>query len=92
MTRALISIFCLGFLVSCAEENQEGLISKTSTNTGLTCQNNDGELGTKAIYGIDNRLDWFESPGQTKDYWARATLALIPNYRINTKEGKSIIT
>lgn len=78
-------------LVSCTEQPEEGLITKTSSNTGLVCQKDDA-LTIKAIYGADNRLDWFESPGQTKDYWAKATLALIPTNALSSKDGRVLIS
>ena len=51
-------------------------MKRSATNSGLTCQNSDS-LQASAIYGIDNRLDWFEAPGLTTAYWAKATLALM---------------
>lgn len=75
------------FVTACNQPplDEEGFIVKQSTNTGLICQDDDPEdfavsgsdFEAKAIYGEDNRLDWYESPGRTKDYWARATLALM---------------
>ena len=53
---------------------------RSYSSTGLRCQNSDqpkGWLQAKAIYHGDDRLDWFESPGKTKDYWAKATVALM---------------
>ncbi len=73
------------------KQNVQGFITKTSTNTGLICQKDD-TFQAQAIYGEDNRLDWFESPGFTKDYWAKATLALIPFHALNQKEGQYSIT
>lgn len=77
-------LFCLCFvLFACSEERTEkGFIVGESLNTGLVCLATKAELSSRAIYGADNRLDWFESPGQTKDYWARATLALIPGHKL----------
>ena len=72
------------WLSACTDlPQEEGFFSKESTNTGLICQNDNPEdfekadFRLKAIYGEDNRLDWWESPGRTKDYWAQATLALM---------------
>lgn len=83
MTNRLFLLLLLTFTISCTQVQEDGFFTKESTNTGLTCQNTDGpatssSLTAKAIYGADNRLDWYNSPGLTKDYWARATLALIP--------------
>lgn len=72
-----LRLFLILLLVSaCSKKNSEGFVTKASTNTGLTCQTTD-EIGSRAIYGNDNRLDWFASPGLTKNYWAKATVALI---------------
>jgi len=51
-------------------------VKRSASNSGLTCQNSDS-LQASAIYGTDNRLDWFEAPGLTTAYWARAALALM---------------
>lgn len=73
----VLGVFILSILVgACSSDRQEGFASKTSTNVGLSCQKDD-TLTAKAIYGSDNRQDWFSAPGQTKDYWAKATLALM---------------
>lgn len=83
----LLSIISL----SCTNEQEEGFFSKESTNVGLTCsatESQNDEVKVKAIYGVDNRLDWFESPGETKNYWAKATVALIPSNHL-VKEGES---
>ena len=83
MTKRMFYLVLVLALCSCSEEKEEGFFSKESTNYGLICQNDDAkaaskaELTIKAIYGVDNRLDWFESPGKTKDYWAKATLAMM---------------
>lgn len=90
MIKALVGFSCILFLCSCTDKQTEGFASKTSTNTGLTCQNDDTFL-ERAIYGEDNRLDWFESPGLTKDYWAKATLALIPAGMLAENEGVTSI-
>jgi hypothetical protein len=81
-SRAWIGLFFL--LTSCgAQEQESGFFEKESTNYGLVCRldspfdTTEAEITLKAIYGIDNRLDWYESPGLTKDYWAKATLALM---------------
>ncbi len=97
MQKQLILFFILVLLAACSPQQEEGFFSKESTNTGLTCQDDDAvaeqsELSIKAIYGEDNRLDWFESPGLTKDYWARATLALIPNGHLVAKNGEYVIS
>jgi hypothetical protein len=85
MRNQLVLFLVLILLAACSTEQEEGFFQKESTNTGLTCQTTDtssafakADVTLKAIYGEDNRLDWYESPGLTKDYWARATLALIP--------------
>lgn len=85
--------FYLILLLGCSPSRKEGLISKASTNSGLTCQRSDvaetkNELSIKAIYGTDNRLDWYESPGETKNYWAKATLALVSSSSL-VKEGET---
>lgn len=92
-----ILIFLLLFLLSaCTPPQEEGYFSKESTNIGLVCQNDDvqsrSDFTVKAIYGEDNRLDWFESPGLTKDYWAKATLALIPNGHLIRKNNEYLIS
>ena len=68
------------FLLSCSRKSvvEGGAIFGTSVSRGFTCGEQEGlEIRPKAIYGSDDRLDWFESPGQTKHYWARATVALF---------------
>ncbi len=85
--------FILLLVVACSPKQEEGFFSKESTNTGLTCQNSDFEAAEadftiKAIYGEDDRVDWYESPGQTKDYWAKATLALIPYGNLLLRDGE----
>lgn len=92
MQKQLILFFVLVLLTACSPQQEEGFLTKESTNTGLLCQNDDAvveesQLSIKAIYGEDNRLDWYESPGLTKEYWARATLALIPNGHLIAKNG-----
>lgn len=86
MIKRLSPFLLIMGLCGCSEQNKEGFFSKASTNFGLICQNTDVSVSSRgrdldftasAIYGEDNRLDWYESPGQTKDYWARATLALM---------------
>lgn len=81
MRLVLTLILCISVTASCSKpEETSGFFSKESTNTGLTCQINDSDsetLSLRAIYGNDNRLDWVDSPGQTKDYWAKATVALM---------------
>ena len=64
--------FSLGQGFSCSLLNQTSkkAFRKNSIPPYLTRQN-------KAIYGSDDRLDWFESPGITKDYWARSTVAIF---------------
>ncbi len=78
--------------MACSPNQKRGLISKAATNTGLTCQIPDdqesGKVSASAIYGADNRLDWWESPGQTTQYWAKATLALVSSSSL-VREGRS---
>jgi hypothetical protein len=87
MEKVFLGFLFIIFISACSSSKQEGFISKTSTNFGIICQNDDA-LSPKAIYGDDNRLDWFESPGRTKDYWARATVALLPMGAIAETDGK----
>lgn len=95
MTKRLgVFILSISLLVSCSKQEPAGFITKLSTNNGLTCQipNTKRGFSIKAIYGVDNRLDWHESPGQTKEYWAKATLALIPSYSvIKREEGYEVL-
>ncbi len=91
MLRLFLLFALLQVLIGCSPRSEQGLISKNSTNVGLTCQITDSsvetnDLSVKAIYGEDNRLDWFESPGKTKDYWAKATLAIASSNSL-VKEG-----
>ncbi len=85
----------LVLLIACSPRQEDGFFTKQSTNTGLTCQNTDesaaSKVTIKAIYGEDNRLDWFESPGLTKEYWAKATLALIPYGNMTLKRDEYVI-
>jgi len=92
-----ILLFVLIILISgCSKDQEEGFIVKASTNNGLTCQNDDTEsaspLTSKAIYGEDNRLDWFESPGLTRHYWAKATVALMPATNLVSKDGDYLVS
>lgn len=94
MQKHIVLFLVLILLAACSPKPEDGFFSKESTNTGLTCQNNDAsapqsksELTLKAIYGEDNRYDWYEAPGQTTQYWAKATLALIPNYNLLSRNG-----
>jgi hypothetical protein len=69
----LLSVLFLG----CSPKVQQNkAFFRSGTNNGLSCQTSDA-LSSQAIYGTDNRLDWFEAPGLTTSYWARATVALI---------------
>lgn len=87
MVRTLLTVITGLILSACSRSSLDsGWVDKESTNNGLVCQKND-ILRAKAIYGADNRLDWFESPGLTKDYWAKATLALIPKPSLPFKDG-----
>jgi hypothetical protein len=80
-------IFILLFiLAACGQDSSTKSQSFPSTNAqGLSCKAQ-SELTPKAIYGSDDRLDWIDSPGQTKEYWARASLALIPSYYLEKRE------
>lgn len=84
MTRQFGFFVILLLLCACSPEKESGLITKATTNSGLTCQiiDKSSSVEAKAIYGIDNRLDWFEAPGRTKEYWARATVAIMPRYAL----------
>ncbi len=95
MQKQLLLFPILILLMACSQPQQDGFFTKQSTNTGLTCQNTDesaaSKVTIKAIYGEDNRLDWFESPGLTKEYWAKATLALIPYGNMTLKRDEYVI-
>ncbi len=96
MRKFLVLIIPSLFVLACTEKQEEGFFVKESTNYGLICKNDDplkeSLFKLKAIYGDDNRLDWFESPGRTKDYWAKATLALIPSNHLSVKTGQVAIS
>ncbi|MCB0379070.1 MAG: trypsin-like peptidase domain-containing protein [Bdellovibrionales bacterium] len=72
-----IPLLIVIFLSACGKTQVEKE-ALPSQNRGLSCKM-EGSYKPKAIYGQDNRLDWFEAPGQTTSYWARATLALMPS-------------
>ena len=76
------------FFSACGQEqvDNSGAFNQTSTNYGLVCPgevpDTSSKVTIKAIYGEDNRLDWFEAPGRTTEYWARASLALMYSSRL----------
>lgn len=76
--RILLSIVLSIIFMACSGSRSKSEQSFAfSVGTGFSCKA-DGVLGPKAIYGSDDRLDWVDSPGLTKEYWAKATLALMP--------------
>lgn len=86
-----IGLIVLIFLVcGCSVQRAPSGFERGSSNSGLTCQSLDAfrsnELSAQAIYGTDNRLDWYEAPGQTTAYWARATAALMPAHALEESE------
>lgn len=87
-----LHLFLIFLLISgCSKKSPDGIASQSSTNFGLICQKDD-EVRQRAIYGSDNRLDWFESPGLTKMYWAKATVALISKNNLIDKAENQLIS
>lgn len=80
--RYLFILFVVLILSACSKNNSSTEQSFSfSQGSGFSCKPASAEeasFGPKAIYGSDDRLDWVDAPGITKDYWGKATLALIP--------------
>ena len=55
---------------------------KKSQTERTISKEDETRLTAKAIYGRDDRKDWFESSDQVRHQWAKATTALINNTKI----------
>ena len=97
MRNFVLFFICL-FFISCTESTRRGISTSYQSfspefygcpDSGTQNKNqsvkNDHQgrsVTAQSIYGRDNRRDWFESSDETKNQWARSTLALIENSKI----------
>lgn len=90
MFRLFIVILASFAICACSSQVEPSSVKRSASNSGLTCQNSDS-LQASAIYETDNRLDWFEAPGLTTAYWAKATLALMHPRSLQLEEDSYLI-
>ena len=77
--RVFLLLIC-SCLVSCMLSHEQSHIASyesSETDSFYSCPEEEVKVTAKAIYGKDDRKDWFESPDGIKTQWARATMALI---------------
>ena len=105
MRNFIILFFVGFCFISCTESERYGMLISSQdfepefygcADHGIRKKNQSAEITNQeevvtahSVYGADNRRDWFESSDRIKNRWAKSTLALIENTKIQKMDNGS---